>query len=88
MFLCTINDFKAGECILTRYPNGSYGTVIIDEVDKLERVIHTHENYGSEDKVRIYYPRDYDPQIYKFRREWDNEENTPNDIRHMLVSNV
>lgn len=77
MIACGIKDICVGECILTKYPNGQYGSVIVDRVNIPERYIFAHENYGRQDNIKIFFPSDYHDQIMKIRREWDNEENTP-----------
>ena len=87
MIACGIRDLKVGETILTMYYNYQYGTVTIDDVDIENRIVYAHENYGSFRKVEIPYPNDYDLKISKIRKDWDNEENIP-DNRHKLVSNA
>lgn len=80
MIACGINDLSIGETILTLYYNGQYGTVTIDNIDKVNRIIYAHENHGRQAKVEIPYPNDYDHKILKIRKEWDNEENIPDNI--------
>lgn len=75
---CGINDIEIGETILTKYPNGGWGTVVVDEIQG--RRLYVHETWGAKVERIIHFPNDYGPGItkIKIKKEWDNEENNIN----------